>query len=219
MIVTCPNCAAKYKIDEAAIGEKGRMVSCANCRHRWFVAPDLAEADLPAEPRAVALAGLAVPERSWQGEGTGPVRRGSPSTAFIWLLALLAVAGVVVLIAARDTIATAWPPISNLYRAVGLSAVVDPGLEIRNVASSEVNEGGQRVLVVTGEVVNTTDYAKNVPPLRVALLDDDRNEVASDIVPIEPKILEARATTSFEKRLHDIPPNARQTAVHIDGIP
>jgi hypothetical protein len=147
------------------------------------------------------------------------VRRGSKSTALGWivLLALLAVIGGLVL--ARDQVATAWPQLAGIYRAAGLSVTVDPGLEIRDVTSSEVNENGQRILVVSGEVVNTTDYAKTVPPLRVALLDGDRVEVASDQVAIEPKILEARATARFEKRLEDVPPEARHTAVRFEGAP
>ena len=216
MIVTCPNCAAKYKIAEAAIGDKGRMVSCANCRHRWFVGPEPVEIGEAREPTPEPTATASLAERRRQGEGTGIVRRGSRSNALGWLVLLALVACVGALVLARDAIATAWPQIASVYRAVGLSVTVDPGLEIRNVASAEVDEAGQRVLVVTGEVVNTTDYAKNVPPLHVALLDDNRVEVASDVIPIEQTILEARATTKFEKRLEDIPSDARQTAVRFE---
>jgi predicted Zn finger-like uncharacterized protein len=215
MIVTCPNCGAKYKIAGAAIGDKGRMVSCAACRHRWFVDPQRSAPDLPPDEPMPPVA----PDRPGLGEGTGVVRRGSKSTAVGWivLLALLAVIGGLVL--ARDRVATAWPQLAGIYRTAGLSVTVDPGLEIRDVTSSEVNEAGERILVVSGEVVNTTDYAKTVPALRVALLDGDRVEVANDRVAIEPQILEARATARFEKRLEDVPPEARHTAVRFEDAP
>lgn len=36
MIVTCPNCRARYAVDPLKIGPSGRTVQCARCTHRWF---------------------------------------------------------------------------------------------------------------------------------------------------------------------------------------
>jgi predicted Zn finger-like uncharacterized protein len=36
MIVTCPNCRARYAVDPQKIGPAGRTVQCARCVHRWF---------------------------------------------------------------------------------------------------------------------------------------------------------------------------------------
>ncbi len=36
MIVTCPNCEARYAVDPLAIGPAGRTVQCARCDNRWF---------------------------------------------------------------------------------------------------------------------------------------------------------------------------------------
>jgi predicted Zn finger-like uncharacterized protein len=215
MIVTCPNCGAKYKIDSAAIGEKGRMVSCASCRHRWFVDPERSGAELAApEPPPPPSA-----ERPRLGEEPGTVRPGSRSSAFGWIVLLVLMAVVGGLVLARNQIATAWPQVAGMYRQLGLEVTVDPGLEIRGVTSSEIDEEGQRVLVVSGEIVNTTDYARSVPALRVALLDGERMELASEVVQVDPPILEARATTRFEKRLEDVPPEARHTAVRFEDAP
>lgn len=37
MIITCPECATRYKTTEDAIGPNGRTVRCANCTAMWFV--------------------------------------------------------------------------------------------------------------------------------------------------------------------------------------
>ncbi|WP_222181972.1 DUF3426 domain-containing protein [Geminicoccus harenae] len=216
MIVTCPNCGAKYKIDSAAIGEKGRMVACANCRHRWFVDPERPGAE-PAAPEPPPPPPTA--ERPRLGEEPGMVRRGSRSSAFGWLVLLVLIAVVAGLVLARNQIATAWPQVAGMYRQLGLEVTVDPGLEIRGVTSSEIDEDGERVLVVSGEIVNTTDYARSVPALQVALLDGDRMELTSEVVRVEPPILEARATTRFETRLEDLPPEARHTVVRFEEAP
>ncbi len=36
MRLTCPNCGARYEIDDALIPEEGRDVQCSNCSTNWF---------------------------------------------------------------------------------------------------------------------------------------------------------------------------------------
>lgn len=35
MILTCPSCSAKYMVSSDTIGESGRPVRCAKCKHQW----------------------------------------------------------------------------------------------------------------------------------------------------------------------------------------
>ena len=44
MIVSCPNCAARYKLPDAALARGGRL-KCAACAHRWV--PILSDAPAP----------------------------------------------------------------------------------------------------------------------------------------------------------------------------
>ena len=36
MIITCPNCEKKFKIENSLIPEKGRDLQCGSCDHIWF---------------------------------------------------------------------------------------------------------------------------------------------------------------------------------------
>lgn len=36
MIVTCPNCATRYRVDDAAFKSGGRAVRCAHCTAEWY---------------------------------------------------------------------------------------------------------------------------------------------------------------------------------------
>ena len=36
MIITCDNCNKKFDIDSSLIPDKGRLLQCASCDHKWF---------------------------------------------------------------------------------------------------------------------------------------------------------------------------------------
>jgi len=36
MIITCNNCNKKFDIDSNLISDKGRLLQCASCDHKWF---------------------------------------------------------------------------------------------------------------------------------------------------------------------------------------
>jgi predicted Zn finger-like uncharacterized protein len=63
MNLTCPNCSARFKISDGALGAKGRRVKCGKCEHRWHAMPEaapepavVAAAPIPAAPIPAALA-------------------------------------------------------------------------------------------------------------------------------------------------------------------
>ncbi len=74
MIIVCPNCGARYRIDPAVAAAGSRM-RCAECQHRWV--PDM-DAAMPAvAPVTAGLApealefGSVVPEVAAVGPGAG----------------------------------------------------------------------------------------------------------------------------------------------------
>ena len=36
MIISCENCSKKFDVESALIPEKGRLLECNSCNHRWF---------------------------------------------------------------------------------------------------------------------------------------------------------------------------------------
>lgn len=39
MIVDCPSCGTRFRLDESALGAAGRRLRCSVCDHVWFRAP------------------------------------------------------------------------------------------------------------------------------------------------------------------------------------
>jgi predicted Zn finger-like uncharacterized protein len=43
MIITCNNCNKKFNIDSTLITDKGRLLQCASCDHKWFFKKEVLE--------------------------------------------------------------------------------------------------------------------------------------------------------------------------------
>lgn len=67
MVVTCPNCRARYAVDPQKIGFSGRTVQCARCSHRWFEKVERPPPALTAAP-APAPEPKPAPERTAAAE-------------------------------------------------------------------------------------------------------------------------------------------------------
>ena len=182
MILVCPTCTTRYKVDEEAVSRpSGRTVRCANCGHSWrhVVAPpspgisrlrervEAAEkGELRLEPRPAITA--PVPPRRRSGSGLGWV-----------ILILLIGAAAVGAIFARNQIVAFWPPAAQLYERVGLSTgPLGAGLDIANVATTRNADG----LIVEGDITNKVGVTRAVPRLRVALRDAGQHELVFKII-------------------------------------
>ena len=43
MIITCNNCNKKFDIDSNLISDKGRLLQCASCDHKWYFKKEVLE--------------------------------------------------------------------------------------------------------------------------------------------------------------------------------
>ena len=43
MIITCEQCHKKFEIESNLIPEKGRLLQCSSCSHKWFYKRDILE--------------------------------------------------------------------------------------------------------------------------------------------------------------------------------
>ena len=47
MIINCNNCNKNFNIDSALIPEKGRLLQCNACNHKWFFKKEITEKSIP----------------------------------------------------------------------------------------------------------------------------------------------------------------------------
>ena len=249
MILICPECATRYRLADGAVGPAGRTVRCKACGHRWHATPEsvaaaeaaaarsdsaaaVAEAAAARSDRAAAAAPSAAraeppverlepieaaPVPPPLGHSSGAV--GGTGGAIAWLLLVLLILLVAALYIGRNQVVEAIPSLAPIYQKIGLRVAMRSGLELRNLSSSRTMENGRPVLVVSGEVHNTSAQERTLPRIRVALLDDARGEIEFGLFDAAERQLAAGATTKFEAKLLDPPEAAKTYGVSLaDGL-
>ena len=192
MILTCPECATSYFVDDDRIPTAGRTVKCSSCGNRWRALPE-GEAAAEFEPAApVEPTPAAEPDDVALDTGAdddlefvpGPARRsrkakGGPRGLVIGVTALgLLAAGAGAIVALREQVAGMVPGTASLFAAIGLP-VNTLGLAFEGVAWKPTFLAGRPVMAVTGAIRNVTKAPIDAPPVRVSLLDKEKAVLAA----------------------------------------
>jgi predicted Zn finger-like uncharacterized protein len=213
MIITCPNCQTRYQIAPESLGESGRTVRCSGCGQRWFAAPPAEAASAPPLPPASpALSHVATPSPA----AGRKQRRGS---LLGWLLLTLLVLLAAALLAGRNEIVAQFPQVLPLYQRLGIPVRLPLGVEFRDLGSEQRIADGRRQLVVSGGIVNVSGQARDLPPIRVGLLDKERREIDSARFDPPQPTLEPGAMARFTVTVQEPPEAAESFTVSFGDLP
>lgn len=96
-----------------------------------------------------------------------------------------------------------YPPLAKLYEMVGLpvDAAQWIGLELHNLKSSTILEGGQTKIAVAGDVVNVGESERILPPLRIAMRGANGSDLGAVLVKLEQSTIANGEKLSFDIRL------------------
>jgi predicted Zn finger-like uncharacterized protein len=211
MILTCPNCRARYAVDPQKIGPAGRTVQCARCDQRWF---EKLESPPSAPPEMVirpTTSGASLPAVI------------PPKPPFPWGRVIAVAVALVVLIAAtlfafrhkiaamvsyeaRASSATpgaAPPPAPSSPARAPVAPPPRPQIEV-DLASSTVDVIDGRY-VVRGTLVNNGSAAGSTSLLRVTFKRNDDVLGERSFPMVEGPLLPG-GRASFSQTLDDPPP-------------
>ena len=197
MILTCPECATSYFVDDGRIPRRGRTVKCSSCGARWKALP---EGVVEEEPEPPAPRPVTIPEPQDDPEDEidfvagpiTPVRKAKPKSnrgliVGVVFVGVLVVGGAAT-VAFRQQIAGLVPATGAVFAAVGLP-VNTVGLSFENVASKPILVDGRPVMAVTGSIRNNTKAAIDAPPIHLSLVDKDKASLlAYDLKVANPRV-------------------------------
>jgi len=226
MILTCPECATSYFVDDARVPAAGRLVKCTSCGARWTA---VKEAPAEAAPPPPKPAPAKAPEPFVPAAADDLVvmpmdtvaaaaARAAPGKEAVGKVAVWAAAGIVVValivgaIVFRDTVVRLLPASQAAYAGIGLP-VNTLGLVIENVHAQPVFQGGRPVLAVTGAIRNLHEAVVTAPPIRISLLDRTGKPVAAKVAtPLDARV-PGRATRHFAITIVDPPASTHDLEV------
>jgi predicted Zn finger-like uncharacterized protein len=197
MILTCPECATSYFVDDSRVPAAGRLVKCTSCGARWTAVKDAAAQPAPPAPKPAPVKepepfvpaaddDLEVVPIDPATLAAARAARAAPRKEAAGKVAVWAVAGVVVValiagaILFRAEVVRILPASQAAYAGLGLP-VNALGLVIEGVSAKPVFQGGRPVLAVTGAIRNVRDGAATAPPIRISLLDRAGKAVAAKV--------------------------------------
>jgi len=205
MILTCPNCATRYFLNDVLVGRAGRTVKCTSCGSTWRAeaeeddplpltapTPEAIASDPAASADAEKLSALPadrLPQAFRARAQEQRKVREAAATGAIWAgltsgLVLVVALGAVF----RVDVVRLWPKTASAYAAVGLP-VNTTGLIIEQVKAAPGSDGGHLAVMVSGVMRNIADRTVKAPLLRVSLLGKDGHPVARKIAdPAGPQI-------------------------------
>ena len=222
MILTCPNCSTRYLTKAEAIGENGRTVRCSKCAHSWFVA---AEHDaLTLEDQATPEMEMLHEDSSGKdgaAEGSHERRRAEDrraqgahvafrdkadrkrrksrifGVAMIWgtTLGMLGLATFAAFLF-RQPIINNYPQTTEIYKAFGVEASVT-GLVLDAPQTEYILIEGEQRLVVNGMVQNLTKHDKDIPLVRLSILNNNDEEITHWFFQPSPNKVGPRGTVEF----------------------
>ena len=235
MILSCPSCKTRYVVPDSAIGPTGRRVRCANCRYSWVQNPpalDLRtaapageaadEAPLPAPPRAAPP-----PPPSWtqpeaEPEPDGepaqedwePERRPRRNRTRLWTIIAI-VAG---LLMVAGVVALQLFGLPEGVRRLFMPAQDANVLTLKGRIDRSRLASGQDLLILHGEITNTSDEIQRLPQVRAELRDAQGNTVYSWSIAPPVRDLGPRETRRFDSAERDVPANGRQLTLSFGPI-
>lgn len=146
----------------------------------------------------------------------------SKTRKLIWALpVLLITTGVLFLLVAHERLVTYYPPLHSFYDAIGLSAG-DPyeGIDIKNAKTSFVEHQGQKMVRITGEIVNLNTIPMPAPLLYVKALGtcaDDPKQKDCEVAQWEHRLSKTKLLPGehlhFETDPHTVPPKAERLTI------
>jgi hypothetical protein len=193
---------------DASIGPSGRKVKCSKCQNVWF-------ASLPPKPK-IELSNILPDGKALQGSFNLPI---VAEVKISWYLYVMPIILSIMIIITYSLLFPDRVVASNLIEPKLLCqkfAVCDTsGIKLKDVKFEAVDNSDTKKAVLSYKIANNTNDVKNIPIIRVKLLDKDKNVIKSHVASNPGVILKPYHQHLVETRFEDLPGNIENIELSI----
>ena len=155
---------------------------------------------------------MVAPPRPTKSSRKAP-KPGSGFSGLAWAIVGLVLASALVLAAMfRTQLVQVWPKSASAYALIGL-AINPTGLTFEKVKAVRIMQDGRAALRVSGAIRNIEQEARDLPPIRIALLDPQGKEVMVQIGRMDGVRIPPRQERYFATVLVEPPAQSRDMSV------
>lgn len=163
MIIVCPHCSKRYRLDDNLIPESGSQVRCSACQTTWHHRSLADQPPLHAKTPDDAHLSPDVKEKNPKKP-----KRYRSFFLFIFILFILGTT-----IFGREYIVRIFPESERYYEIAGLPTDSHTyALKITTTTSAIEPTNDKDTIQVEGKVLNASDRVRSIPALKIKVMDD-----------------------------------------------
>ncbi len=201
MILTCPECSTKFRLDDNRVPSAGAKVRCSRCQYIFQVERPKSELPAPAPPP------LREPALDYTPEWAAIRKRSSRKASFLALaLIFLLAAGAFIFYEKSEDVAKAWDYVTALRQYLAIWEEKEGKIALEKLRGFYVdNQLIGRIFVIEGQAVNQWNESRSFIRVKGTLLN-----------PQGQKVLESRAFCGnilSEKDLKEMTKEAMQKSL------
>lgn len=209
MIISCTNCSARFIVKAQTIGENGRKVKCARCKHVWFQKSDVEALKAAMESNAVEVPKEIEPVPEGSNVPAIPKKKTSIFLKIAALISFIFFVFTLSLIASNKVL----PKMSFYYSLFDIYDSED--MALYDVKVEKVTSGKYNDVLISGKIANESETERRLPALRMTILSETGEKLRTVTLAPQGLVIKPKEKMDFSDKIEKLPNEAAKIVMDL----